>query len=258
MVHHQSTRKVQAYSSVPDNFQSQGINKEFWEGKALVLSKSKVYHSIYLFNKLAFSGFWPKNPLLNLHHWYKSKWTQLITCIPKSLGMYKKHSRWFNGNTALLFIFPGVCKPGFSCLLWCNDSSFADQGISKRWLTMVNMGNNRHVPDIVLFVHDGPNLTKTLWKALVIMVLHDSSKLTFRLMNDCVTQLLITAFQCHTAGLRQAMVFTGCVSKCPVNSMWLTVIGAFWSVLWSFFNPYCSDYTLFSKGSTVILPDEDP
>ena len=48
------------YSGVPDNFQNQSVNEEFFEGPiALILSKSfTVYHSIVLSGeKVSFFGF---------------------------------------------------------------------------------------------------------------------------------------------------------------------------------------------------------
>lgn len=84
---------------------------------------------------------------------YSVPW-QAQNCLHASL----KHIRWFYGDAALLLIFAGVCEAGLSGPGRSDDPGFGHQGVGQRGLPVIHVGNHRHVSDVGLFVHDGPDL----------------------------------------------------------------------------------------------------
>lgn len=68
------------------------------------------------------------------------------------------HIRRFDGDAALLLVFPSVCEARLSSTGWSNDPCFGHQRVSQSGLPMIHVGDHRHVPDVGLLVHDGPDL----------------------------------------------------------------------------------------------------
>lgn len=66
--------------------------------------------------------------------------------------------RGFDCNTSFLFVFSSVCSSGFTSFGWGNDTGFGQKRISQRRFAVIDVSNNRHVSDIVLFVHNGTDL----------------------------------------------------------------------------------------------------
>lgn len=58
----------------------------------------------------------------------------------------------------LLLVFPGVSEAGLPSPGRGDDTCLAHQGVRQSGLAMVHAANDRHVPDVGLLVHDGPDL----------------------------------------------------------------------------------------------------
>ena len=66
--------------------------------------------------------------------------------------------RRFDGDTSLLLVLSRVCDTSFTGLGASNDTGFRDQGIGQSGLAVIDVRNNGHVADVVLFVHNGTDL----------------------------------------------------------------------------------------------------
>lgn len=69
-----------------------------------------------------------------------------------------QHSRWFDGDAALLLVFASVCEAHLSGLGWSYDPRFGHQRVGQSGLAMIHVGDHRYVSDVGLLVHDGPDL----------------------------------------------------------------------------------------------------
>mmetsp|Transcript_5199 Transcript_5199/g.14877 ORF Transcript_5199/g.14877 Transcript_5199/m.14877 type:complete len:885 (-) Transcript_5199:8-2662(-) len=63
-----------------------------------------------------------------------------------------------DGNSTLLLVGTGVGQTLVTGRLDCDDTGGGDQGIRQGGLSVIDMRNDGHVPDIVLLVHQGPDL----------------------------------------------------------------------------------------------------
>jgi hypothetical protein len=63
-----------------------------------------------------------------------------------------------DGNTTLLLIGTGVSVTGVTGMLGGNDTGLAHKGVSQSGLSVIDVGNNRHVTNVMLVVHDGTHL----------------------------------------------------------------------------------------------------
>mmetsp|Transcript_749 Transcript_749/g.1722 ORF Transcript_749/g.1722 Transcript_749/m.1722 type:complete len:844 (-) Transcript_749:24-2555(-) len=63
-----------------------------------------------------------------------------------------------DGNTTLLFIGTSISVTGVTGVLGGDNTSLAHKGIRKGRLSVIDMGNNRHVTNVMLVVHDGTHL----------------------------------------------------------------------------------------------------
>lgn len=68
------------------------------------------------------------------------------------------HSRGFDGDAPFLLVLAGVGEPGLPGACRGDDAGLAHQGIRQRGFAVVHVGDHGHVPDVGLFVHDGPYL----------------------------------------------------------------------------------------------------
>lgn len=81
----------------------------------------------------------------------------------------------FDGDTALLFVFTGVCETHVSGLCWCNDTSLGDEGVGESRFSVIDwgsdkmaiwsdrgatltMGDDTHVTNVGGPVHEGSDL----------------------------------------------------------------------------------------------------
>lgn len=109
------------------------------------------------------------SPLVFAHFDRNIFWNTEILMFSQPLKLHRKHRavskpmslthiRWFDGDAALLLVFARVCEAGLSGAGWGNDPRFGHQRVGQSGLPMIHMGNHRHVPDVGLLVHDGPDL----------------------------------------------------------------------------------------------------
>lgn len=60
----------------------------------------------------------------------------------------------YNRNAAILLVLARVRQASVTSIGHGNDTGGRNQGVRQRRLAMIDMSNNRHVPDVVLLVHD--------------------------------------------------------------------------------------------------------
>jgi hypothetical protein len=60
----------------------------------------------------------------------------------------------FDGDTTFLLVLTSVSVSGISSNVLGDDSCLADQGVRESTLSVIDVGNDRHVSDVVLVVHD--------------------------------------------------------------------------------------------------------
>mmetsp|Transcript_41369 Transcript_41369/g.70823 ORF Transcript_41369/g.70823 Transcript_41369/m.70823 type:complete len:736 (+) Transcript_41369:345-2552(+) len=74
--------------------------------------------------------------------------------------IFEKHgnSRGLDGNTTLSLILTGIGVTSSASGLGGDDTSLLDEGVSKGGLSVIDVSDNGHGPDIVFQVHDGPHL----------------------------------------------------------------------------------------------------
>jgi len=76
------------------------------------------------------------------------------------LSVLEEHtdSGTLDGDTALGLIGTGVGVTGSSGSLGGDNSGLLDKGVRKRSLTVIDVGNHTHGPDVLLQAHDGAHL----------------------------------------------------------------------------------------------------
>lgn len=96
---------------------------------------------------------------LNVAHWLlRETSTWAVMTFKNTEPSLLNHIRWLDGDAALLLVFTRVCETGLSGTGRSNDPRLGHQGVCQRGLSMVHVGNHRHVPDVGLLVHDGTDL----------------------------------------------------------------------------------------------------
>mmetsp|Transcript_14922 Transcript_14922/g.26360 ORF Transcript_14922/g.26360 Transcript_14922/m.26360 type:complete len:806 (-) Transcript_14922:95-2512(-) len=70
----------------------------------------------------------------------------------------KRDTSGLDGNTTLLLISTGIGQTGITSLLNGHNTSGGDERVGKGRLTVIDVGNNGHVTDVVLLVHDSTDL----------------------------------------------------------------------------------------------------
>lgn len=71
---------------------------------------------------------------------------------------FRFNSRGFDGNAAVLLIFTGVRESGFTRPSAGDDTGFGHERVRQRRLAVVDVGNNGHIPDVLLLVHHPADL----------------------------------------------------------------------------------------------------
>ena len=66
--------------------------------------------------------------------------------------------RRLDGDTSLLLVLPGVSGPGLTGFGAGNDTSLGQKGVGQCGLAVVDVSNNTHVTNVMLFVHDPTDL----------------------------------------------------------------------------------------------------
>ena len=66
--------------------------------------------------------------------------------------------RGLDGDASLLLVLPGVGGPGLTGLGAGNDTSLGQKGVGQCGLAVVDVSNNTHVTNVMLFVHDPTDL----------------------------------------------------------------------------------------------------
>eukprot|EP01137_Pigoraptor_chileana_P031526 Opistho-2@19439 len=108
-----------------------------------------------------------------------------------------------DGDAPLLLIRTRVHKAELSGAGLGNDACLADERVGQRRLSVVDVGNNRHVADVVLLVHEGPNFV-------------DGKVHHFR---DFLEELMGTGMRDEAAEQRIASEpLTWCIRKGPMYS----------------------------------------
>ena len=81
------------------------------------------------------------------------------------------HTSGFDGNTTLLLVGTSVSSADFSSLVASNDTGFGNKGIGKGRLAVIDVGDHRHVSDLVRVTHDFSNLVNSevwhVWSVLL-------------------------------------------------------------------------------------------
>ena len=73
-------------------------------------------------------------------------------------GPWSGHSRGLDGDATLLFVLPGVRDPRLSGLGRGDDAGLGDERVRQGGLSVINVRDDGHVADVVLLVHDRPDL----------------------------------------------------------------------------------------------------
>ena len=68
------------------------------------------------------------------------------------------HSRGLDGDAALLLILPRVGDPRLAGFGRGDDAGLGDERVGQGGLSVINVSNHGHVADVVLLVHDRPDL----------------------------------------------------------------------------------------------------
>ena len=70
----------------------------------------------------------------------------------------KVNSRGLDGDAPLLLVLPGVGGAGLAGLGGGDDTGLGQERVGQGGLAVIDVGDDGHVPDVVLPVHDGPDL----------------------------------------------------------------------------------------------------
>lgn len=84
-------------------------------------------------------------------------WLELSVSLEVVLVVHG-HSGGLDGDTSSLFVFSGIHVSGISGGLLGDDTGLGNQGVGESRLSVVDVGNDGHVSDVVLLVHDFSDL----------------------------------------------------------------------------------------------------
>jgi len=72
------------------------------------------------------------------------------------------HTSGFDGNTTLLLVSTSVGSADISSLVASDNTGFGNEGIGEGRLAVIDVGDHRHVSDLVRVTHDFSDLVNTL------------------------------------------------------------------------------------------------
>jgi hypothetical protein len=64
----------------------------------------------------------------------------------------KRNTSGFDGDTSFLLVLSSIGSSGITSRRLGNDTGLGDKGVSQSTLSVVNVSNDGHVPDLVSFV----------------------------------------------------------------------------------------------------------
>jgi hypothetical protein len=68
------------------------------------------------------------------------------------------YARGLDGDATFLLVLPGIRDSRFSGLRSGDDAGLGDEGIGQGRLAVIDVGDDGHVADVVLLVHDPADL----------------------------------------------------------------------------------------------------
>lgn len=71
---------------------------------------------------------------------------------------FKEYSRRLDGDASVLFVLTGVGEASLAGARVRYNTGLRHQGICQRRLSVIDVGDDGHVPDVLLLVHHNPNL----------------------------------------------------------------------------------------------------
>jgi len=77
-----------------------------------------------------------------------------ITWVGDISLVVEGYTSGLNGDTTLLLVSTSVSEAGITSILTSNNAGFGDEGIGQGRFTVIDVGNHRHVTDVVTVVHD--------------------------------------------------------------------------------------------------------
>ena len=81
------------------------------------------------------------------------------------------HTSGFDGNTTLLLVSTSVGSADISSLVASDNTGFGNEGIGEGRLAVIDVGDHRHVSDLVRVTHDFSDLVNSevwhVWSVLL-------------------------------------------------------------------------------------------